>query len=128
MYILYKSADIAEERMVHMNKEVIMTALDTLTAGKTDDQTLELIESITNELNTVPDGEGEGADNGAEALDALRAEYEAKLSACEETWRNKYRTAFFHGPEEDEKEEREDEEVEEDEKTSYEDLFKKGNE
>ena len=106
-----------------MNKEVILTALDTLTAGKTDDQTLELIESITNELNTVPDGEGE-----AEALDVLRAEYEAKLAACEDKWRNKYRTAFFHGAEEDEQEEREDEEDEEDEKTSYDDLFKKGNE
>ena len=52
-----------------MNKEVIMTALDTLTAGKTDDQTLELIESITNELNTVSDDEGEGA----ESIEALRA-------------------------------------------------------
>lgn len=111
-----------------MNKEVIMTALDTLTAGKTDDQTLELIESITNELNTVPDGEGEGADDGTKALDSLRAEYEAKLAACEETWRNKYRTAFFHGPEPEEHDEREDDEEEEDEKTSYEDLFKKGNE
>ena len=109
-----------------MNKEVIMTALDTLTAGKTDDQTLELIESITNELNTVPDGEGE--ENGAEALDALRAEYEAKLAECEDKWRNKYRTAFFHGPEDEEKEEREDEEDEDEEITEYDDLFKKGNE
>lgn len=110
-----------------MNKEVIMTALDSLTAGRTDDQTLELIESITNELNTVPDGEGEVADNGAESIEALRAEYEAKLAACEEKWRNKYRTAFFHGPEPEEQDEREDDE-DEDEKTSYEDLFKKGNE
>ena len=106
-----------------MNKEVILTALDTLTAGKTDDQTLELIESITNELNTVSDDEG--ADNGTEAMDNLRAEYEAKLAACEDMWRNKYRTAFFHGAE---PEEQEDEEEEEDEKTSYDDLFKKGNE
>ena len=104
-----------------MNKDVIMTALDTLTAGKTDDQTLELIESITNELNTVPDGEGEGADDSTEALDALRAEYEAKLAACEETWRNKYGTAFFHGAEPEEQDEREEDEEEEDEKTSYED-------
>ena len=111
-----------------MNKEVILTALDILTAGKTDDQTLELIESITNELNTVPDGEGEASDNGAEAIDALRAEYEAKLAACEDKWRNKYRTAFFHGAEPEENEDREDEEEEEDEKTSYDDLFKKGNE
>ena len=109
-----------------MNKEVILTALDTLTAGKTDDQTLELIESITNELNTVHDSEGEGADNGAEALDALRAEYEAKLAACEDKWRNKYRTAFFHGPEPEDQEEEEEEEKEE--MTDYEELFKKGNE
>ena len=111
-----------------MNKEVILTALDTLTAGKTDDQTLELIESITNELNTVSDDEGEGAENGTEAMDNLRAEYEAKLAACEDKWRNKYRTAFFHGAEPEEKEDGEDEEEEEDEKTSYDDLFKKGNE
>lgn len=105
-----------------MNKEVIMTALDTLTAGRTDDQTLELIEAITNELNT--DGEG-GEDSTAE-LDALRAEYEAKLAACEDSWRNKYRTAFFHGPEQEEQEEEEEEEKEE--MTDYEELFKKGNE
>lgn len=109
-----------------MNKEVILTALDTLTAGKTDDQTLELIESITNELNTVPDEEG--ADNSAESIEALRAEYEAKLAACDENWRNKYRTAFFHGADPEEKDDKEDDEEEEDEKTSYDDLFKKGNE
>ena len=106
-----------------MNKEVIMTALDTLTAGRTDDQTLELIEAITNELNTAD----EGGEDSTEELDALRAEYEAKLAACEETWRNKYRTAFFHGAEEEEQEEEEEEEKEE-EMTDYEELFKKGNE
>ena len=107
-----------------MNKEVILTARDSLTAGKTDDQTLELIESITNELNTVP--EGEGAENGTEAMDALRAEYEAKLAACEDMWRNKYRTAFFHGAEPEEQEDEEEEEKEE--MTDYEELSKKGNE
>ena len=106
-----------------MNKEVIMTALDTLTAGRTDDQTLELIETITNELNT----DGEGGEDYTVDLDELRAEYEAKLAACEETWRNKYRTAFFHGPEEEEAEGGEEEEKEE-EMTDYEELFKKGNE
>lgn len=122
MYILYKSADIAEERKVLiMNKEVIMTALDSLTAGRTDDQTLELIEAITNELNTADEV---GEDSTAE-LDALRAEYEAKLAACDEAWRNKYRTAFFHGAEEEEQEEEEEEEKE---MTDYEELFKKGNE
>lgn len=122
MYILYKSADIAEERKVLMNKEVIMTALDSLTAGRTDDQTLELIEAITNELNTADEG---GEDYTVE-LDELRAEYEAKLAACDEAWRNKYRTAFFHGAEQEEEEEEEEEK--EEEMTDYEELFKKGNE
>ena len=99
-----------------------MTALDSLTAGRTDDQTLELIEAITNELNTAD----EGGEDSTEELDALRSEYEAKLAACEETWRNKYRTAFFHGAEEEEQEEEEEEEKEE--MTDYEELFKKGNE
>ena len=108
-----------------MNKEVIMTALDSLTAGRTDDQTLELIEAITYELNTADEG---GTDSTAE-LDALRSEYEAKLAACEETWRNKYRAAFFHGPEEEEGAEGgEDEEEDKEEMTDYEELFKKGNE
>lgn len=109
-----------------MNREVIMTALDTLTAGRTDDQTLEMIEAITNELNTPDEG---GEDSTAE-LDALRAEYEAKLAACEDTWRNKYRTAFFHGPEEEEGAEggEDEEEDEYKEMTDYEELFKKGNE
>ena len=105
-----------------MNKEVIMTALDSLTAGRTDDQTLELIETITNELNT-PD---EGGEASTAEIDKLRAEYEAKLAACDETWRNKYRTAFFHGAEQEETEEEEKEEKEE--LTDYEELFKKGNE
>ena len=123
--MVYKSAEFAEERKVLiMKKEVIMTALDSLTAGRTDDQTLELIEAITNELNTADEG---GEDSTAE-LDALRAEYEAKLAACEETWRNKYRTAFFHGAEEEEQEEEEEEEEEKEEMTDYEELFKKGNE
>ena len=108
-----------------MNKEVIMTALDSLTAGRTDDQTLELIEAITNELNTADEG---GEDSTAE-LDALRAEYEAKLAACDEAWRNKYRTAFFHGAEPEEAEVGEDEEDEDkEEMTNYDELFKKGNE
>ena len=106
-----------------MNKEVIMTALDSLTAGRTDDQTLELIETITNELNTADEG---GEDSTAD-LDALRAEYEAKLAACEDAWRNKYRTAFFHGAEEEEQEEEEEEEEKEG-MTDYDELFKKGNE
>ena len=109
-----------------MNKEVIMTALDTLTAGRTDDQTLELIETITNELNTA----GEGSEDSTAELDALRAEYEAKLAACEETWRNTYRTASFHGPEEEAGAEGGEDEDDEDkeEMTDYEELFKKGNE
>ena len=107
-----------------MNKEVIMTALDSYTAGRTDDQTLELIETITNELNTSDEG---GEDSTAE-LEALRAEYEAKLAACEETWRNKYRTAFFHGAEEEEGAEGGEDEEDKEEMTDYEELFKKGNE
>lgn len=94
-----------------------MSAVDTLTAGKTDDQTLELIGAIKSELDTVDEDETAG-------LEEMKAEYEKKLAEVETSWREKYRNAFFHGTDEELEEDEEDE----DEKTSYDDLFKKGNE
>lgn len=99
-----------------MNKEVIMTALDTLTAGKTDDQTLELIGAIKSELDTVSDDETAG-------LEEMMAEYEKKLAEVETSWREKYRNAFFHGTDEELEEQEEQEENEPDEPEKYEDLF-----
>lgn len=96
-----------------MDKNVIMSAVDTLTAGKTDDQTLELIGAIKSELDTVGEDETAG-------LEEMKAEYEKKLAEVETSWREKYRNAFFHGTDE---ELEEHEETEPDEPEKYEDLF-----
>lgn len=96
-----------------MDKKVIMSAIDTLTAGKTDDQTLELIGAIKSELDSLSDDETAG-------LEEMKAEYEKKLAEVETSWREKYRNAFFHGVDEELEEQ---EETEPDEPEKYEDLF-----
>lgn len=99
-----------------MDKNVIMSAVDTLTAGKTDDQTLELIGAIKSELDTVGEDETAG-------LEEMKAEYEKKLAEVETSWREKYRNAFFHGVDEELEEKEETEPDEPDEPEKYEDLF-----
>lgn len=96
-----------------MDKKVIMSAIDTLTAGKTDDQTLELIGAIKSELDSLSDDETAG-------LEEMKAEYEKKLAEVETSWREKYRNAFFRGVDEELEEQ---EETEPDEPEKYEDLF-----
>lgn len=95
-----------------MDKTKVLTALEKLTAGKTDDESLALIAEVTAELDTV-----------TEDTSTIADEYEHKLQELDTKWREKYRHAFFHNA--DPAEEPEDEpDDEEDEPESYEDLFK----
>lgn len=100
--------------MAVLTREQFMEKLNTLTDGKTDDDTLSTIQDFSDTFKSLEEKED---------VEAVRGDYEAKLKSLEETWRNKYRDAFFNGTEE-----KKDEVIEEDEETeephTYEELFK----
>lgn len=99
--------------MAVLTREQFMEKLNTLTDGKTDDDTLSTIQDFSDTFKSLEEKED---------VEAVRGDYEAKLKSLEETWRNKYRDAFFNGTEEKKDEVIEDEETEE--PHTYEELFK----
>lgn len=103
--------------MAVLTREQFMEKLNTLTDGKTDDETLTMIQDFSDTFKSLEEKED---------VEAVRGDYEAKLKTLDETWRNKYRDAFFNGTEEkkEEIEEREEEREEEKEPHTYEELFK----
>lgn len=100
--------------MAVLTREQFMEKLNTLTDGKTDDDTLTMIQDFSDTFKSLEEKED---------VEAVRGDYEEKLKVLDETWRNKYRDAFFNGTEE-KKEEIEEEEEEKEEPHTYEELFK----
>lgn len=100
--------------MAVLTREQFMERLNTLTEGKTDDDTLTMIQDFSDTFKSLEEKED---------VEAVRGDYEKKLKTLDDTWRNKYRDAFFNGTEE-KKEEIEEEEEEKEEPHNYEDLFK----
>ena len=103
--------------MAVLTHDEFMKKLNTLTDGKTDDDTLTIIQDFTDTFKSLEEKED---------VEAVRVEYEQKLKTLDYTWRNKYRDAFFNGTEEKKDEEEEEEEEEKEEPHKYEDLFKEG--
>lgn len=103
--------------MAVLTREQFMEKLNTITDGKTDDETLTMIQDFSDTFKSLEEKED---------VEAVRSDYEEKLKVLDETWRNKYRDAFFNGTEEkkEEIEEREEEKEESEEPHTYEDLFK----
>ena len=101
--------------MAVLTREQFMEKLNTLTDGKTDDATLSMIQDFSDTFKSLEEKED---------VEAVQGDYEAKLKSLDETWRNKYRDAFFNGAEEKKDEEEEEEEEEKEEPHKYEDLFK----
>lgn len=103
--------------MAVLTREQFMEKLNTITDGKTDDDTLTMIQDFSDTFKSLEDKED---------VEAVRGDYEEKLKTLDETWRNKYRDAFFNGTEEkkDEIEEVEEKEEEKEEPHTYEELFK----
>lgn len=103
--------------MAVLTREQFMEKLNTLTDGKTDDDTLAMIQDFSDTFKSLEEKED---------VEAVRGDYEEKLKTLDNTWRNKYRDAFFNGAEENKDEvieEKEDEE-EKEEPHTYEELFK----
>lgn len=93
-----------------------MEKLKLLTEGKTDDETLKIIEDFNDTINAV--------NTECEEVEAVREEYEQKLVDLDTSWREKYKDAFFNGAEEIKEDEKDSEEPEEkEEPETYEDLF-----
>lgn len=100
--------------MAVLTREQFLEKLNTLTDGKTDDDTLSAIQDFSDTFKSLEEKED---------VEAVRGEYEAKLKSLEETWRNKYRDAFFNGTGEKKVEVIEEGE-EAEEPHTYEELFK----
>ena len=98
-----------------LKKDEFMEKLKFLTEGKTDDETLKIIEDFNDTINAV--------NTDGEEVEALREEYEQKLVDLDTSWREKYKDAFFNGAEEKEEEKDPEEPEEKDEPETYEDLF-----
>ena len=98
-----------------LKKDEFMEKLKLLTEGKTDDETLKIIEDFNDTINAV--------NTDSEEVEAIKEEYEQKLADLDTSWREKYKDAFFNGVEEKE-ELKEPEDPEEKEPETYEDLFK----
>ena len=100
-----------------LKKDEFMEKLKLLTEGKTDDETLKIIEDFNDTIDAIGDGED---------VEAIKSEYEQKLVDLDTSWREKYKNAFFNGPEGDdgagEPQEPEDPE-ENEEPTTYDELF-----
>ncbi len=99
--------------MAVLTREQFMEKLNTLTDGKTDDDTLTMIQDFSDTFKSLEEKED---------VAAVRGDYEEKLKTLDDTWRKKYRDAFFNGAEE--KKDEEEEEEEKEEPHNYEDLFK----
>lgn len=99
-----------------LKKDEFMEKLKILTEGKTDDETLKIIEDFNDTINAV--------NTDSEEVEAVKEEYEQKLVDLDTSWREKYKDAFFNGAEEIKEDEKDPEEPEEkEEPETYEDLF-----
>lgn len=101
--------------MAVLTREQFMEKLNTLTDGKTDDETLSMIQDFSDTFKSLEEKED---------VEAVRGDYEAKLKSLDDTWRNKYRDAFFNGTEEKKEEIEDEKEEEKEEPHTYEELFK----
>lgn len=94
--------------MAIRTSEEIMSRLQTIIGDDTSDETLSFIEDVRDTI---------GNNDNAERIRQL----EEEVANTDKTWREKYRNAFFHGPDEDESQYRD-----ESKPKTFDDLFKKG--
>ena len=98
-----------------LKKDEFMEKLKLLTEGKTDDETLKIIEDFNDTINAV--------NTDSEEVEAIKEEYEQKLADLDTSWREKYKDAFFNGAEEKEELKDPEDPEEKEEPETYEDLF-----
>lgn len=99
--------------MAKLSKDELIEKVKKYVGGRTDDETIEIIEDITDSIDT----------SDADELNEWKRKYEEN----DKMWRDKYVSRFFDKNQEDPETSTEHEE-EEKEYNSYEDLFKKEDE
>lgn len=93
-----------------LKKEELLERIKTYTGDRTDDETISLIEDVTDTVEELSD------------RDESSEEWEEKYKKLDEKWRTKYKERFFTTPVKVKEEQKED--VKKDgEETSFEDLF-----
>lgn len=93
--------------MAKLSKDELLEKVRTYVGDRTDDETLEIIEDISDSV-------------GSDEVDVWKQKYEEN----DKMWRDKYISRFFEKKEDDELDTPTEHEEEEKEYSSYDDLFK----
>lgn len=93
--------------MAKLSKDELLEKVRTYVGDRTDDETLEIIEDISDSV-------------GSDEVDEWKQKYEEN----DKMWRDKYISRFFEKKEDDELDTPTEHEEEEKEYSSYDDLFK----
>lgn len=94
-----------------LSKAELLEKVKKYIGDRTDDESIEIIEDISDSFDTE-----------TENVEEVKKEYEEKLKVLDETWRKKYTDRFFSNPTPEDGE-GEEGEGEEEEKTEYSELF-----
>ena len=95
---------------MRLSKAELLAKVKSYIGDRTDDESIEIIEDISDSFSDESFNEEE-----------IKKEYEEKLKTLDSEWRKKYTDRFFSNDKPDEREEEEEEE--EEEITEYSDLF-----
>ena len=101
-----------------LSKEELLEKVKTYVGDRTDDESLEIIEDISDSFETS---------DSAEKIEEIKTEYESKLANLDNEWREKYKARFFSEKDKQDNDNSDDDNSDDDnsdeEKTEYSDLF-----
>lgn len=99
-----------------LSKEELLEKVKTYVGDRTDDESLEIIEDISDSFESS---------DSAEKIEEIKTEYESKLANLDNEWREKYKARFFSKKDnsDDNSNSSDDGDDDDDEKTEYSDLF-----
>ena len=96
-----------------LSKEELLEKVKTYVGDRADDETLEIIEDISDSFENS---------ESAEKIEEIKTEYESKLANLDNEWREKYKARFF-SEKYDTGNEGDESDTSDEEKTDYSDLF-----
>lgn len=97
-----------------LSKEELLEKVKTYVGDRADDESLEIIEDISDSFETS---------ESAEKIEEIKTEYESKLANLDNKWREKYKARFFSEKDKQDNDNSDDGDDGDDEKTDYSDLF-----